>query len=85
MNALGMSGWCDLRLHQYRSADIGEIGETIPLYYLPTYIFLFYSPLQGPKLLSSYMVGLALFLGTIIQAISNPIIGHHNDSKRHPI
>ncbi len=60
---------------------IGEIGETIPLYYLPTYIFLFYSPLQGPRLLSSYMVGLALFLGTIIQAISNPIIGHWSDKS----
>lgn len=60
---------------------MGQIGGSVPVYFLPTYIFLFYSPLSGPELLSPYMVGVALFLGTLIQVVMNPVIGQWSDKS----
>jgi len=61
---------------------VGELGVNTPGFFLPTYIFLFYSPLTGHQLLSSYIVGIAMFVGTAIQAIANPYIGNWSDKLR---
>lgn len=57
----------------------GQLGVTIPAFFLSTYIFVFYSPLQGEKILTASFVGAAVFLGTLIQAFANPFIGNWSD------
>ena len=58
---------------------IGQLGVTIPSFFLSTYIFVFYSPLNGEKILSASLVGTAVFLGTLVQALANPFIGSWSD------
>ena len=60
---------------------LGQLGETTPAFYLPTYIFLFYAPATGPSMLSAYTVGIAVFVGTLTQAVANPFIGTWSDSS----
>lgn len=60
---------------------LGQLGETTPAFYLPTYIYLFYAPLHGPVLLSAYTVGVAMLLGTLTQAVANPFIGNWSDKS----
>jgi GPH family glycoside/pentoside/hexuronide:cation symporter len=57
----------------------GQLGVTIPAFFISTYIFIFYSPLQGSKILDASVVGIAVFLGTLVQALANPFIGNWSD------
>ncbi|MBD6955501.1 MAG: MFS transporter [Thermoplasmata archaeon] len=61
---------------------IGQLGVTIPAFFISTYIFIFYSPLQGTKILDASVVGIAMFLGTLVQAIANPFIGNWSDKLK---
>ncbi|MEM3219084.1 MAG: MFS transporter [Thermoplasmata archaeon] len=64
---------------------MGQLGVTIPAFFISTYIFIFYSPLQGTKILDASIVGIAMFIGTLIQAIANPFIGNWSDKVRFKI
>jgi GPH family glycoside/pentoside/hexuronide:cation symporter len=64
---------------------IGQLSYNTPAFFLSAYIYIFYSPLQGRVLLSAYLVGVAVFLGTLIQAIANPFIGNWSDKSRHKL
>ncbi|MEM0150242.1 MAG: MFS transporter [Thermoplasmata archaeon] len=64
---------------------MGQLGVTIPAFFISTYIFIFYSPLQGTKILDASIVGIAMFTGTLIQAIANPFIGNWSDKIRFKI
>ena len=61
---------------------MSQLGVTIPAFFISTYIFIFYSPLQGTKILDASIVGIAMFIGTLIQAIANPFIGNWSDKVR---
>lgn len=61
---------------------VGQLGVTIPAFFISTYIFVFYSPLQGTKILDASIVGAAMFLGTLVQALANPFIGNWSDKMR---
>jgi GPH family glycoside/pentoside/hexuronide:cation symporter len=62
---------------------IGQLSYNTPAFFLSAYIYIFYSPLQGRVLLSVYLVGVSVFLSTLIQAIANPFIGNWSDRSRH--
>ncbi|MEM3197914.1 MAG: MFS transporter [Thermoplasmata archaeon] len=64
---------------------MSQLGVTIPAFFISTYIFIFYSPLQGTKILDASIVGIAMFIGTLIQAIANPFIGNWSDKVRFKI
>ncbi len=59
--------------------SLGQIGYNVPGFFLPLYIFTFYAPSVGTKIVPYYLVGLAVGLGTIVQGIANPLIGHWSD------
>ncbi|WP_297216956.1 MFS transporter [Thermoplasma sp.] len=59
--------------------SLGQLGVEMPAFFLSTYIFIFYAPLQGEKIVASSLVGSAVFAGTLIQAFSNPFIGNFSD------
>ncbi|MGC8618316.1 MAG: MFS transporter [Thermoplasmata archaeon] len=61
---------------------IGQLSYNTPAFFLSAYIYIFYSPLQGKVLLSAYLVGVSVFLGTLIQALANPFIGNWSDKSR---
>jgi GPH family glycoside/pentoside/hexuronide:cation symporter len=64
---------------------MGQLGVTIPSFFLSTYIFVFYSPLHGEVLISASAVGTAVFLGTLVQALANPFVGNWSDKLSHKI
>ncbi len=60
---------------------IGQLSYNTPAFFLSAYIYIFYSPLQGRALLSAYVVGISVFLGTLVQALANPFIGNWSDKS----
>jgi|GEM_PF-1498335 len=71
-----------LPVHKKITYGIGQLSYNTPAFFLSAYIYIFYSPLQGRILLSAYIVGLSVFLGTLIQAVANPFIGNWSDKSR---
>ncbi len=59
---------------------LGQLGVTIPAFFISTYLFAFYSPTTGKMILEPFYVGVAYLLGTLIQAVANPFIGHWSDN-----
>ncbi len=57
----------------------------MPAFFISTYIFVFYAPLQGHRIISSSIIGSAVFSGTLIQALSNPFIGNFSDKLKFKI
>lgn len=64
--------------------SFGQLGVTVPTFFISTYIFIFYAPLKG-QILSASVVGAAFFLGTLIQALANPLIGDWSDKLTHKL
>ena len=62
--------------------SVGEFGEFVPTYFISSYIFIFYAPSNGHVILQSYIVGIVFFLGTLVQAIANPLVGSWSDKSR---
>lgn len=62
---------------------VGQLSYNTPAFFLSTYIYIFYSPLQGKILLSAYLVGVSVFIGTLIQALMNPFVGNWSDKARY--
>ncbi len=61
---------------------MGQIGVTMPAFFLSTYIFVFYAPLHGRVIVDSYIIGIAVLVGTLVQAFVNPFIGQWSDKSR---
>ncbi|MCL4412761.1 MAG: MFS transporter [Candidatus Thermoplasmatota archaeon] len=59
----------------------GNLGYTLPAFFLSSYLFIYYAPSQGVEILPSYLVGIAYLLGTLIQAVANPFIGNWSDKS----
>ncbi|WP_297216995.1 MFS transporter [Thermoplasma sp.] len=59
----------------------GQIGVTMPAFFLSTYIFVFYAPLHGRVIVDSYIIGVAVLVGTLVQAFANPFIGQWSDKS----
>ncbi|MDA8056259.1 MAG: MFS transporter [Thermoplasmatales archaeon] len=64
---------------------IGQISYNTPALFLSAYIYIFYSPLEGKVLLSAYIVGISMLLGTLVQAFANPFIGNWSDKATYKI
>ncbi|MCL4450198.1 MAG: MFS transporter [Candidatus Thermoplasmatota archaeon] len=64
---------------------IGQLSYNTPAFFLSAYIYIFYSPLQGRVFLSAYLVGVSVFVGTLIQALANPFIGNWSDKSTYKV
>lgn len=64
---------------------IGQVSYNTPALFLSSYIYIFYSPLQGRILLSAYIVGISVLLGTLVQGFANPFIGNWSDKATYKI
>ncbi len=62
--------------------SFGQLGVTVPTFFISTYIYTFYAPTDGKTILSASVVGLAYFVGTLIQALANPFIGNASDRMK---
>ncbi len=65
--------------------SVGNLGYTLPGFFTQTYIFITYAPTSGKVIVPSFLVGVAFFLGTLVQAIANPFIGNMSDKSRSKI
>ena len=59
--------------------SFGQFGVTIPTYFIGLYLFTFYAPTSGKIIVPAMTVAVAYFLGTLVQALANPIIGGVSD------
>lgn len=74
-----------LPLSKKVSYGIGQISYNTPALFLSSYIYVFYSPIQGKELLSAYVVGISVLIGTLVQAFANPFIGNWSDKATYRI
>ncbi len=63
--------------------SVGQLGVTIPTFFISTYIYVYYAPTDGQQILPASIVGTAYLIGTLIQALSNPFIGNASDRMKH--
>ncbi|MCL4329185.1 MAG: MFS transporter [Candidatus Thermoplasmatota archaeon] len=67
--------------------SLGSTGFYAPAFFLSTYLFIFYAPTAKGSvvIVSSLLVGVAYFVGTLIQAVANPFIGNWSDKASYKI
>lgn len=77
-----MTGPSRLSLRVKLSYGLGEMAEGVKSAALETFLFFYYVQVLG---LSGSLTGLALLVAVLIDAVSDPLIGHLSDNLRSPL
>jgi len=77
-----VTGPARLSLRVKLSYGLGEMAEGVKSAALETFLFFYYVQVLG---LSGSLTGLALLVAVLIDAVSDPLIGHLSDNLRSPL